>query len=79
MATQGQINLIKKRPTSKTENIRTHLMMFRTITGKEAWKHYHLYRLSNIIFVLRGRGMNIKTEMMSVGDDTFAKYQLIKP
>ena len=50
--------------------VRQHLIDFGSITPKEAWITYGIYRLSDVIFKLRKRGMNIKTYMCD-GENQF--------
>ena len=61
---------------SKTNRLAAHLANGNTITGKEAMNLWGLYRLSSSIHVLRNKGMNIKTTMISNGADTFARYSI---
>ncbi len=61
---------------SKTNRLAAHLANGNTITGKEAMNLWGLYRLSSSIYVLRNKGMNIKTTMIKSGEDTFARYSV---
>jgi len=50
-----------------------------SISNKESVDQWNYYRLADGIFVLRGRGHNIKTDMVSIGKEvTFARYQMKK-
>jgi len=48
---------------SKTKSVLTHLQAKSSITSWDAINLYHATRLSAIIFVLKGRGHEIITEM----------------
>lgn len=66
---------------NKTKAIQLHLIEKGSITSWEAIKEYGATRLSAIIFNLRNRGMNIKTEKVEFIDrfgnkSQFAKYIL---
>ena len=51
-----------------------------SITNKESVDQWNYYRLSAGIFVLRGRGVEIRKDMVRIGKDiSFARYQLKKP
>lgn len=47
--------------TNKTEKVLEHLKIYGTITSLEAIELYKATRLSDIIFRLRKRGLNITT------------------
>lgn len=53
---------------NKTEKVATHLIEKGSITTWEAIKEYGATRLSAIIFNLRKRGMNIRTEKIDFTD-----------
>lgn len=59
---------------SKHKAIRKHLLSGLSITGKIAWEHFGVYRLSSIINRLRKKGMYIKTDM----ENGYAKYWLVR-
>ena len=66
---------------SKTEKIAMHLVEKGSITSWEAIQEYGATRLSAIIFNLRRRGMNIRTERVNFTDRfgskaCYAKYIL---
>ena len=66
---------------TKIEQVKRHLKINGTITSWEAIEQYGATRLSAIIFVLRDRGMKIKTFNVSKTDRNgntcvFAKYSL---
>ena len=48
---------------SKTKNVLEHLKAKGSITSWDAINLYHATRLSAIIFILKGRGHEITTEM----------------
>lgn len=67
---------------SKTNDVVMHLLKKGTITQMEAAKKYNLYRLSSVIYELRGRGMKIATEMIPFKskygtNSSYAKYHYI--
>jgi hypothetical protein len=61
----------------KINKLLTHLRSGKSITGIGAMQKWNLYRLSGAIKVLRDRGWNIKTEMVTTKESTHAKYKLI--
>jgi hypothetical protein len=58
---------------SKIEKVKTRLMAGRPISQKSAIANFSLYRLSSVIHTLRGRGMDISTNMRN----GFAIYRLV--
>ena len=70
----------RKRPT-KISLIRKHLESGRPITPLSALRLYNSFALKDIICTLRGRGLNIRTDIVG-NEETgakFGKYSLIKP
>lgn len=61
-----------KRPT-KISLIRKHLESGRPITPLSALRLYHSFALKDIICTLRGRGLNIRTEIVE-NEETGAKF-----
>ena len=67
---------------SKKSKVLHHLQTKkRGITGREAWKLYGLYRLSDAIFKLRREGYNIVTSIEEEEDEygnkvNYARYYL---
>lgn len=64
---------------TKTERVVAHMKKYGSITGKEAWENYGLYRLSDAIADLRRKGCMISTEMCTYKDrggstGQFARY-----
>lgn len=53
---------------TKTEKVRLHLIEKGSITSWEAIKLYSVTRLSDIIFRLRNKGMNIISERIKFTD-----------
>jgi hypothetical protein len=51
-----------------------HLQKHKSITGKEAWDGYGVYRLSSVINRLRRSGHSIRTEMIKGDGYTYGKY-----
>lgn len=67
---------------TKTQKILNHLRENGSITSWEAIQNYGATRLSAIIFNLRKKGIEIKSEMVQFTDrygdnSTFAKYVLV--
>ena len=68
-----------KRPT-KISLIRKHLESGKPITPLSALRLYNSFALKDIICTLRGRGLNIRTDIVE-NEETgarFAKYTLIQ-
>jgi hypothetical protein len=53
---------------TKTEKVKNHLEKFGNITSLEAFNNYGATRLSAIIYNLRNRGLNIRTERVEFTD-----------
>lgn len=64
---------------SKAHRVRKHILAGNSITGKQAWEKFGLYRLSAVIFRLRKEGHPIQTIQMVDKDATYAKYKLAVP
>jgi hypothetical protein len=62
---------------SKTVDVLNHLKK-RPITSWQAITMYRATRLADIIFKLRGRGLNISTELVEDGKVRYARYRLSK-
>jgi len=57
------LNMAKK--LTHKESVMKHLKRFGTITGREAWAQYGIYRLSSIIHRLNNTpGINISCEIV---------------
>lgn len=64
---------------TKLEKVKEHLLSGKSLTGLDALKLFGSYRLAAIIHNLRKKeNMNIHTEFITKGEDTFAKYTLVK-
>lgn len=61
---------------SQNEQIEQHLKSGKSITPIQALKLYGCFRLSGRIFDLKRKGLNIKTDLVTRRNKTFAKYQL---
>ena len=66
---------------NKTEAIRLHLIEKGSITSWQAIKEYGSTRLSDVIYRLRNKGMNIRSEKIDFTDrfgskSSYAKYVL---
>lgn len=59
---------------SKTKQVLNHLQQHGKITSWEAIKNYGATRLSAIIFILKGRGWSITTEMVQDGKSRYGIY-----
>lgn len=60
----------------KIQQLLTALKKGDRITGSDAWMRFGYYRLSDGIFKLRGKGYDIKTEMVQVDKMIFARYYM---
>lgn len=69
---------VKVRKTQDAQVIR-HLMSGKSLTPIEALDLYGSFRLSSIIYRLRDRGYDIRTEMVTIRKGTrVARYTLIQ-
>ncbi len=67
---------------SKTLDVLNHLKNYGSISQREAVEYYNLYRLSSVIYELRKRGYEIKSELVPFKSkygiiSNFANYHLI--
>lgn len=62
--------------TSKIEKVRRHLIEHGSITSWECIALYRYTRLSDAIYRLKKRGMNIETEMRYKDGERHAIYRL---
>lgn len=74
---------MKEKKTNKTEKVLEHLQKYGYITSLEAIELYGATRLSDIIFRLRNRGINILTIDMPFVDrfgdkSIYGKYVLVE-
>ena len=67
----------KKAAESQEERILEYLERGNTLTPLEALNDFGCFRLAAVIWKLKGRGIKIRTNMVSHGDKTFAQYSLI--
>jgi len=63
---------------SKLERIKKHLERGRTITPLQALRLYGSFRLADICFKLRRRGLNVVCEIVRTKTATFGKYSIAK-
>lgn len=67
---------------SKGKQIEAHLKVWllqgKTITHNQALMMWRTNRLSEYVRRCREDGMNIKTEMVTEGEDTYGVYSLVK-
>jgi len=65
---------------SRHAKILNYLKTHGTITGAQAWKMFHVYRLSSVIYRLRNKGYEIETEMIEDpnGMGKYARYRLVR-
>ena len=61
---------------TQIEQVAKHLEKHGSITSWEAIMNYRATRLSAIIFILRKRGMQIATDLVTKDGSTFAVYRL---
>lgn len=67
---------------SKTQDVLNHLKIYGSISQREAVEYYNLYRLSSVIYSLKKRGYEIKSEIKPFVSkygisSNFAVYHLI--
>lgn len=67
---------------SKTQDVLNHLKIYGSISQREAVEYYNLYRLSSVIYSLKKRGYEIKSEIKPFvskygTSSNFAVYHLI--
>jgi len=65
-----------RKPLSKADKVRRHILGGGTITGKQAYLKFGLYRLSSVIHRMRQEGHPINTISITQNGETFAKYKL---
>lgn len=69
---------------SKKDKVREHLMSGKSLTPLEAWRKYHLYRLSSVIHQLRRKeGRTIITDSIIVNGEggkpeSVTAYRMVK-
>lgn len=59
---------------SKHKMIEMHFVACKSLTAKEAWELYGVYRLASIVNRLRNSGYQIKTEMVEETEHSYARY-----
>ena len=59
-----------------TEDIQAHLESGLTLTPKEAIDLFGCMRLAAIVHRLRGRGLDIETELVPWGGSAYAEYSI---
>lgn len=64
--------------TSKTSRLLLFLKKGGTVTPKQAWKFWGLYRLADSVLKLRRRGYSIVTEIVRKKGDNYARYSIKK-
>ena len=64
---------------SQEKQIKHYLESGGKISGIFALDKFGCYRLSSVIFNLRAKGLNIKTNMVKVGQKSYAEYYLDVP
>lgn len=69
-------NIANKSRSSKTSRILAHLISGASITPIEALALYGSLRLSSIIFRLKARGYDIRTDLVQVGSSRVARYSI---
>ena len=60
---------------TKIGKVQAHLDRGKSITALSAFKLYGTMRLSGIIYVLKEKGMAIKTTLVTKNGSTFARYR----
>jgi hypothetical protein len=66
-----------KAKKSKTQLVKEHLLSHNQINTWEAIKNYKATRLSGIIYILRGKGMNIKSVPLNLKDGSGAVIKYV--
>lgn len=61
---------------SQNQQIKQHLEKGCSITQLEAYRRYGCLRLSGRIYDLNHSGMNIRSEMVTIGNKRVARYSL---
>lgn len=59
---------------TQTEQIKKHLIKWRTITPMEALNSFGCFRLAARISDLKREGLNIRTKMVEADGKRFARY-----
>ena len=68
---------MNERNLSQVEMVKNYLIGGGSITPMDALNLFGAFRLSHIIYVLRNKGYNIKTDLINDGIRRYAKYSLI--
>ncbi len=68
-----------RKPLTKYDKVRRHILSGKAITGKQALDRFGLYRLSSLIHKMRSEGHEILTIQITENGTTFAKYKIAKP
>lgn len=68
---------------TKIKKVKEHLLKYGSITSWEAITKYHSTRVADIVYTLKQRGYDIRTEIVSETNDEgqkirYAKYILVK-
>lgn len=63
---------------SKTAKLLKYLKAGKTITPWKAWNVFHIYRLADVIYKFRRRGIKIDTIEVTRNGEKFAKYKYLK-
>jgi hypothetical protein len=78
---QMKMEMQAEQTVTQDHVILKHLQTGGSITGFEALNNFGIYRLSAVIYKLRKRGYNIKSEMVHVktryGRGKVARYSLV--
>jgi len=61
---------------TQKQKVQMHLIMGKSITPIEALNKYGCFRLADVIFKLRGDGMDIATEKVKGKENHYARYYL---
>lgn len=68
-----------RKPLTKSDKVRVHILSGKSITGKQAMERFGLYRLSSVIYNMRSAGHDIVTIQIRDKGENYAKYKLAKP
>lgn len=62
---------------TKIESVKQHLLKHKSIDTWKAIQLYRATRLSGIIYVLKGRGMTIRSRYITQSNSNYVRYELI--
>lgn len=72
----GHANIANNNRSPKTSRILAHLVSGASLTPIEALNLYGSLRLSGVVFRLKARGYDIRTDIIRVGESRVARYSI---